>query len=160
MFSWFSIFDPVFIFLRFHIPINNFDLFRAFHISEFSVFFMFVKIFIFSVMVIFSFTNVLHFILTFDDFIFCFQVGELTFSWHQNTNCCRAIVVCLDARGLRKPGQNCISYGFTLSLPSSALCETGKTTIDTGCDPALPRNCVDHPAHCNLFKNITLLYSQ
>ena len=55
MFSWFSIFDPVFIFLRFHIPINNFDLFRAFHISEFSVFFMFVKIFIFSVMVIFSF---------------------------------------------------------------------------------------------------------
>jgi len=35
MFSWFSIFDHVFIFLRFHIANNNFDLFRAFHISEF-----------------------------------------------------------------------------------------------------------------------------
>ena len=28
-----------------------------------------------------------------------------------------------------------------------------------GCDPALPRNCVDHPADCNLFKTITLLNS-
>jgi len=25
------------------------------------------------------------------------------------------------------------------------------------CDPALLRNCVDHPADCNLFKTITLL---
>ena len=53
-----------------------------------------------------------------------------------------------------------ISYVFTFSLPSSAPCETGKTTIDTGCDPALPRDCVDYPADCNLFKNINLLYSQ
>ena len=28
------------------------------------------------------------------------------------------------------------------------------------CDAALPRNCVDHPADCNLFKTITLLNSQ
>jgi len=32
--------------------------------------------------------------------------------------------------------------------------------IDTGCDPALPRNCVDHPADCNLFENMKLLNSQ
>jgi len=35
-----------------------------------------------------------------------------------------------------------------------------KTMIDTSCDPAFPRNCVDHPADCNLFKNIKLLNSQ
>jgi len=29
----------------------------------------------------------------------------------------------------------------------------------TLCDPALPRNCVDHPADCNLFKTTTLLNS-
>ena len=50
--------------------------------------------------------------------------------------------------------------GFTLSLPSSTPCGTEQTTIDTGCDPTLPRNCVDHPADCNLFKTITLLNSQ
>ena len=42
-------------------------------------------------------------------------------------------------------------------LPRSALCRTEQTTIDTGCNPALPRNCVDHPADCNLFKTTTLL---
>ena len=36
-----------------------------------------------------------------------------------------------------------------------APCGTEQTTIETGCDPALPRNCVDHPADCNLFKTIT-----
>jgi len=46
-----------------------------------------------------------------------------------------------------------------LYLPRSAPCGTEQTTIDTGCDPALPRNCVDHPADCNLFKTTTLLNS-
>ena len=39
------------------------------------------------------------------------------------------------------PGQSFILAGFTLSLPRSAPCGTEQTTIDTGCDPALPRNC-------------------
>jgi len=47
-------------------------------------------------------------------------------------------------------------YTFSATLSS---CGTAQTTIDTGCDPALPRNCVDHPADCNLFKTITLLNS-
>ena len=87
------------------------------------------------------------------------EVGDLT-SWHKTTNCYRATIVCLDAKGLWKPEQSFILAGFTLSLPCSALCGTEQTTIDTGCDPALPRNCVDHPADCNLFKTITLLNSQ
>ena len=82
------------------------------------------------------------------------EVGELTSSWHKNMNCCRATVVCLDAKG-----QSFILAGFTLSLPRSAPCGTEQTTIDTGCDPALLRNCVDHPAECNLFKTTTLLNS-
>ena len=86
------------------------------------------------------------------------EVGELT-SWHKNMNCYRATVVCLDAKGLWKPGQSFILAGFTLFLPRSAPCGTEQTTIDTGCDPALPRNCVDHPADCNLFKTTTLLNS-
>ena len=87
------------------------------------------------------------------------EVGELTSSWPKNMNCYRATVVCLDAKGLWKPGQSFILAGFTLSLPRSAPCGTEQTTIDTGCDPALPRNCVDHPADCNLFKTIMLLNS-
>ena len=87
------------------------------------------------------------------------EVGDLT-SWHKTTNCYRATIVCLDAKGLWKPGKSFILAGFTLSLPCSAPCGTEQTTIDTGCDPALPRNCVDHPADCNLFKTITLLSSQ
>ena len=87
------------------------------------------------------------------------EVGQLTSSWHKNMNCYRATVVCLDAKGLWKPGQSFILAGFTLSLPRSAPCGTEQTTIDTGCDPTLPRNCVDHPADCNLFKTITLLNS-
>ena len=87
------------------------------------------------------------------------EVGELTSSWHKNMNCYRATVVCLDAKGLWNPGQSFILAGFTLSLPRSAPCGTEQTTIDTGCDPALPRNCVDHPADCNLFKTTTLLNS-
>jgi len=83
----------------------------------------------------------------------------LTSSWHKNMNCYRATVVCLDAKRLWKPGQSFILVGFTLSLPRSAPCGTEQTTIDTGCDPALPRNCVDHPADCNLFKTVTLLNS-
>jgi len=83
------------------------------------------------------------------------EVGELTFSWNKNMNCCRATVVCLDAKG-----QSFILAGFTLSPPRSAPCGTEQTTIDTGCDPALPRNCVDHPADCNLFENIKLLNTQ
>ena len=82
------------------------------------------------------------------------EVGDLT-SWHKTMNCYRATIVCLDAKGLWKPGQSFILAGFTLSLPCSAPCGTEQTTIDTGCDPALPRNCVDHPADCNLFKTIT-----
>jgi len=58
-----------------------------------------------------------------------------------------------------KPGQSFILAGFTLSLPRSAPCGTEQTTIDTGCDPALLHNCVDHPADCNLFKTTTLLNS-
>jgi len=77
----------------------------------------------------------------------------------QKYDCYRAIVVCLDAKGLRKTGQSFILAGFTLSLPRSAPCGTEQTTIDTGCDPALPRNCIDHPADCNLFKTTTLLNS-
>jgi len=45
----------------------------------------------------------------------------------------------------------------TFSATSSAPCGTGQTTIDIGCDPALPRNCVDHPADSNLFKNYNLI---
>ena len=41
-------------------------------------------------------------------------------------------------------------YTFSATLSS---------TIDTGCDPALPHNCVDYPADCNLFKTTTLLNS-
>ena len=88
---------------------------------------------------------------------FC-RGGDLT-SWHKTTNCYRATIVCLDAKGLWKPGQSFILAGFTLSLPCSAPCGTEQTTIDTGCDPALPRNCVDHQADCNLFKTTTLLNS-
>ena len=69
------------------------------------------------------------------------EVGELTSSWHKNMNCYRTTVVCLDAKRLWKPGQSFILTGFTLSLPRSAPCGTEQTTIDTGCDPALPRNC-------------------
>jgi len=87
------------------------------------------------------------------------EVGELTSSWHKNMNCYRATVVCLDAKGLWKPGQSFILSEFTLSLPRSAPCGSEQTTIDTGCDPALPRNCVDHPADCDLFKTTTLLNS-
>ena len=87
------------------------------------------------------------------------EVGDLT-SWHKIMNCYRATIVCLDAKGLWKPGQSFILAGFTLSLPCSAPCGTEETTIDTGCDPALPRNCVDHPADCKLFKTISLLNSQ
>jgi len=83
------------------------------------------------------------------------EVGELTSSWHKNMNYYRPTVVCLDAKGLWKRGQSFILAGFTLSLPRSAPCGTEQTTIDTGCDPALPRNCVDHPADCNLFKTTT-----
>ena len=75
-----------------------------------------------------------------------------TSSWPKNTNCYGATVVCLDAEGLWKPGQSFMLAGFTRSLPCPAPCGTEETTIDTGCDPALPRNCVDHPADCNLFK--------
>ena len=49
---------------------------------------------------------------------------------------------------------------FTLSRPCSALCGTEQTTIDTGCDPTLPRNCVEHPADSTLIKKISLLNSQ
>ena len=76
------------------------------------------------------------------------EVGDLT-SWHKTTNCYRATIVCLDAKGLWKPGQSFILAGFTLSLPCSAPCGTEQIMIDTGCDPALPRNFVDHPADCN-----------
>jgi len=86
-------------------------------------------------------------------------VGDLT-SWHKTMNCYRATIVCLDAKGLWKPEQSFILAGFTLSLTCSAPCGTEQTTIDTGCDPALPRNCDDHPADCNLFKTTTLLNSQ
>ena len=66
------------------------------------------------------------------------EVGELTSSRHKNMNCYRATIVCLDAKRLWKPGQSLILAGFTLSLPRSAPCGTEQTTIDTGCDPALP----------------------
>jgi len=88
------------------------------------------------------------------------DVGEWTSSWHQNTNCCRATVVCLDAKGLWKPGQCFISVGFTLSLPRSAPCATEQATIDTGCDPGLLRNCIDHfqpSGDFNLFNKCTLI---
>ena len=84
------------------------------------------------------------------------EVGELTSSWHKDMNCYRAPVICLDAKGLWKPKQSFILAAFTISLPRSAPCGTEQTTIDTGCDPALPRSCVDHPADCNLFKTTTL----
>ena len=81
----------------------------------------------------------------------------LTSSWPKNTNFYRKTVVCFDAKGYGNPGRvsfyPCrVSFGFTLSLPCSAPWGTEQTTIDTGCDPALPRDCVDHPADCNLFK--------
>ena len=71
------------------------------------------------------------------------EIGKLTFSWHQNTNCCRANkIVCLDAKGLWKPGRSCILAGSILSLPCAALYGTGQITIVTSCHPALLRNCV------------------
>jgi len=87
------------------------------------------------------------------------EVGDLT-AWHKTTNYYRTTIVCLDAKGLWKLGQSFILAEFTLSLPCSAPCGTEQTTIDTGCHPALPRNCVDHPADCNFFKTITSLNSQ
>ena len=54
------------------------------------------------------------------------EVGELTSSSHKNMKCFRATVVCLDAKGLWKPGQSFILAGFTLSLPCSASCGLGK----------------------------------
>jgi len=74
-------------------------------------------------------------------------------------NCYRATVVCLDAKGLWKPGQSFTLAGFSPPLPRSAPCGTEQTTIGTGCDPALPWRYVDHPADCNLFKTTTLLNS-
>ena len=59
------------------------------------------------------------------------EVGDLT-SWHKTMNCYRETMVCLDAKGLWKPGQSFILAGFTLSLPCSAPCGTEQTTIDTG----------------------------
>jgi len=47
------------------------------------------------------------------------EVGDLT-SWHKTMNCYRATIVCLDTKGLWKPGQSFILAGFTLSLPCSA----------------------------------------
>jgi len=61
-------------------------------------------------------------------------------------------IVWLNAKALWKPGQSFIIAGFTRSLSCSAPCGTGQTTIDTGCEPALMGNCVDHPADCNLFQ--------
>jgi len=85
------------------------------------------------------------------------EVGESTSAWHQNTNRCRATVVCLDGKGLWKPRQSFILAGFTHSLPCSASCGTGQTTIDTGWDLALPRSCVDYPTDFNLFKKYNLI---
>jgi len=51
------------------------------------------------------------------------------------------------------------NWVYTFSATLSSL-RTEQTTIDTGCNTALPRNCVDHPADSNLFKAITLLNSQ
>ena len=65
------------------------------------------------------------------------EAGDLP-SWHKIMNCYRATIVCSDAKGLWKPGQSFILAGFTLSLPCPAPCGTEQTTIDTGCDPALP----------------------
>jgi len=48
---------------------------------------------------------------------------------------------------------NFILAGFILPLSCSAPCGARKTTIDTGCDPALTHNCVDHPADRNPFQN-------
>ena len=31
------------------------------------------------------------------------------------------------------------------------------TLMDTGCDPAFPPTCVDHPADCNLFKKYNFI---
>ena len=87
------------------------------------------------------------------------EVGDLTY-WQKTMNCYRVTIVCLDGKGLWKSGQSFNLPGFTLSLPCSAPCGTEQTTIDTGCGPAHPRNCVDHPADCNLFKTITLSNSQ
>jgi len=61
------------------------------------------------------------------------KVEDLTSSWHKTTNCYRATIVCLDAKGLWKPEQSFILAEFTLSLPCSAPCRTEQTTIDTGC---------------------------
>ena len=80
------------------------------------------------------------------------EVGEFTFSWHQYMNCCRGTVFFFDVIGLRIPMQSFILARFTLSLPCSAPCGTGQATIDTGCNPALLHNCVDHLTHCNLLK--------
>ena len=55
------------------------------------------------------------------------EARDLT-SWHKTTNCYRATIVCLDVKGLWKPGQSFILAGFTLSLPCSAPCGTEQTT--------------------------------
>ena len=49
------------------------------------------------------------------------EVGELTSSWHKNMNCYRATVVCLDAKGLWKPGHSHFSWIYTFSAALSSL---------------------------------------
>jgi len=80
------------------------------------------------------------------------EARELTSSWHQNMNCCRATLVCLDVEVLWKLRQSFILAGLALSLPCSAHYRTGQTTIDAGCNPSILHNCVDHPADWNPCK--------
>jgi len=84
------------------------------------------------------------------------EIGDLT-SRHKTSNCYRETIVGLDAKRLWKPGQSFILAEFTLSLPRSAPCRTEQTTIATGCDPVLPRNCVDHPNRLQPLQNNNII---
>jgi len=62
-------------------------------------------------------------------------------------------------RSYGNPG-NFILAGFTLSLSCLAPCRTGQTTINTGCEPALLQNYVEHVADRSPLKNVTCLTTQ
>jgi len=72
-------------------------------------------------------------------------------------NCCRANSCLLGCETIMETRTEFHFSWFTLSLPCSAPCGTSQATIDTGCDPALLRNCVDYPSGFNLFKKYNLI---
>jgi len=79
------------------------------------------------------------------------EVGKFFFLGTEMRSAAEQTVVCLDVNKLWKPGQ---SFYFTWIYTFSVMLTLRhwETTKDTGCDSALLRNCVDHPANRNLFQ--------